>query len=168
MDTTGPTLRLTQTPPRYLPEIWNVNQETLSDGMRTNNMCEAWNSALKKKSRKAHPTVWALIEALKADNVKDELFLTRQDQGLPDTTRINQKSKNLQKQLQKLCVKYRDGAHSLEDFLYNVGRTVRFSSATSSTDNNNNCWDDIFTSHPAVFTATNLLKDTFVFSQPFY
>ena len=76
VNTTNPvSLAIHTLPPRFNPELWNVNRATLTDGMRTNNLCEAWNNGFMHRVGKAHPTIWALFEALKADNMNDETII---------------------------------------------------------------------------------------------
>ena len=70
-------LAIHKLPPRFNPELWNVNRATLTDGMRTNNLCEAWNNGFMHRVGKAHLTIWALIEALKGDYMNDETTIAR-------------------------------------------------------------------------------------------
>ena len=128
-------LNVHSTPPLFPLELWNVNQATLQDGARTNNICEAWNSGFNRRVRKAHPTVWLLIEALRADNMKDELSIARYRQGLPIPSRVNQKSKQLEAQLKQLCLNYESAKISLQDLLLLVGQTIRLTKLTDKESN---------------------------------
>ena len=69
--------------------------------------------------------MWLLIEALRADNMKDELSIARSRQGLPIPSRVNQKSKQLQAQLKQLCLNYESAKISLQDLLLLVGQTIK-------------------------------------------
>jgi len=54
-----------RTPPLFPPTTWNVNLTTLSDGHRTNNVCESWNSRFSHMVGQNHPTIWKLITKIK-------------------------------------------------------------------------------------------------------
>lgn len=56
-------MRLRRTPPAFPPEIWNVHEETLADGDRTNNLCETWNKSFSVLVGHSHPSVLVTIEA---------------------------------------------------------------------------------------------------------
>ena len=114
-----------------------VNRATLTDGMRTNNLCEAWNNGFMHRVGKAHPTIWALIEALKADNMNDETAIARHNQGLQITTRKNKKAQEKQDKLKKLCTMYQDETIDIADLLVRAARAVKFHSEDATDDNNN-------------------------------
>ena len=52
-------------PPLFPLTTWNVNLTTLSDGHRTNNVCESWNSRFSHMVGKNHPTIWKLISKIR-------------------------------------------------------------------------------------------------------
>ena len=41
----GQNIVVRNTPALVQPDIWNVNDATLTDGARTNNICESWNNS---------------------------------------------------------------------------------------------------------------------------
>ena len=123
----NPTLQLSirHTPPLYAPEIWNVYQATLTDGLRTNNNCEAWHNGFKHRIGMAYPTVWALIDWLKADCMNQETTLTRHGRGFPVNGRQNKEALERQEALKNLCERYRDGLVEIPEFLEGVCRSVK-------------------------------------------
>ena len=52
---------LRQQPPTFAPHIWNVHQATIDGTARTNNMCEALNSAFTKMIGHVHPSFWMVV-----------------------------------------------------------------------------------------------------------
>jgi len=49
----------------YPPAVWNVNESTLNDCKRTNNIVEGWNNRFSKLVGQKHPTIWKLIRKIK-------------------------------------------------------------------------------------------------------
>ena len=101
--------------------------------MRTNNFSEAWNNSFNHRFGKAHPSIWALVEYLKADNLDCETTIQRHINGLPIPVRKNPASLCLQEQYQRLCTKIANGEMSVEDFLRAIGHTINFGDETIST-----------------------------------
>lgn len=47
------------------PMTWNVHQATLTDGHRTNNVCESWNNGFKHLVGHTHPSIRTVIGCVK-------------------------------------------------------------------------------------------------------
>ncbi|KAK4885203.1 hypothetical protein RN001_001474 [Aquatica leii] len=106
-------VRLRNIPPSFPPETWNVYEETVTDGERTNNHTEGWNyrfSHLKMR------------QELAVDKTK----LQQQDLG-----RLPKKRKRLayvivQTRLKNLCREFSEGERDLKNFLNAVSHNIRF------------------------------------------
>ena len=62
-----PRLLLRHIPPTFSAEIWNVHDATLTDGPRTNNLCEAWNNRFMNVVGHKHPTIWRAITSIQQE-----------------------------------------------------------------------------------------------------
>jgi len=80
-------LRLRRTPPAFPPEIWNVLEETLADGDRTNNLCETWNKSFSVLVGHSHPSVLVTIEAFQGDLAVVEHVIEQDARGQPPVKR---------------------------------------------------------------------------------
>lgn len=60
-------LHLRRTPPMFPIEKWNMHCITLNNQPRTNNICEAWNNKFFRLVGHSNPTVWKIIECLRAE-----------------------------------------------------------------------------------------------------
>ena len=61
----GQNVVLRNIPPMFPPSVWIVNEATLADGARTNNLCKAWNHSFLHLVGYKHPSIWGCIEGLK-------------------------------------------------------------------------------------------------------
>jgi len=121
------------TAPMFPPQLWNCHESTLEDGMRTNNFSEAWNSSFNHHLGKAHPSIWALVEHLKADNLDCETTIQRHINGLPIPVKKHPASLRRQEQFQRLCRRIANDEMSVEDFLQAIGHTINLGDETIST-----------------------------------
>ena len=118
--------RVRNTPPRFPPQLWNVNAATLSERHRTNNVAEAWNNRLRNLVGHYHPSVWALIEALQADTAEASATVTKHVFGLLAPPTHSRATKTLQDRLRHLCEDYAAWRRTIAEFLRAVGHCVRF------------------------------------------
>ena len=63
----GDTMRFRRTAPRFAPQTRNVQEATMTDQHRTNNMCESWNNGFKHLVGQSNPSLWTVIECLLKD-----------------------------------------------------------------------------------------------------
>ena len=117
-------LTIHTTPPMFPPHLWNCHDATMDDGMRTNNFSEAWNNSFNHRLGKAHPSIWELVEHLKADNLDCETLINRYNNGLVIPVKKNKTSILLQEQYQRLCKRIADGQMSVGNFLNAIGHTI--------------------------------------------
>ena len=122
----GQNVVLRNIPPRYTPAMWNVNAATITDGARTNNLCEAWNKSFLHLIGHAHPSIWSCIQALKRDNMMVHMALDRHELGFPLQKRISKKAANLQSRLKRICEEHQNGLRNDISLLRAVGHTIRF------------------------------------------
>ena len=54
-------------PPRFIPALWNVHEETVTGNPRINNTVEGWNNKLRHLVGHQHPTIWKLIKVLQTE-----------------------------------------------------------------------------------------------------
>ena len=125
-DGTIPPIRMRRSPPTFSPELWNVHDITLTNGSRTNNVCEGWNNAFRKLIGHAHPTIWRAIDSLRKDQAMASTLLLRDNRGEPPAKRVRRNTVKLQSKLLHLCTARRDGVKSIEDTLKGIGHCIRW------------------------------------------
>jgi len=70
-----------RTHPLFSPTTWNVNFTTLSEGYRSNNACESWNSRFSLMVGQNHPTIWKLITKIRYEISADRATLALDELG---------------------------------------------------------------------------------------
>ena len=118
-------MRLRKMPPLFPPQLWNVHEATMSQGDRTNNKCEAWNSGFYQLVGHHHPSLWRLLSHIKEDESLARLHLVQESRGQPPKKRVKKTSRDLQDRLKYLCTSLQNGEKSMEEFLEGVGHTIR-------------------------------------------
>ena len=121
-----PPRRVRLQPPAFPPDIWNVHDATINSTARTNNMCEAWNSAFTKAIGHAHPSFWTVVGALRKDAAIVSTMIVQDARGQPPQKRTKRAYADLQARLRALCQDRTTGRKTMEDFLRGVGHCVRF------------------------------------------
>jgi hypothetical protein len=106
--------------------VWNVHDATLTGNDRTNNLCEAWNRGLSSVVGHDHPSVWVLIENLRADAAEAIAAIYEHERGQPTRKRIKRSTKENQERLRRICEARRDDVKSVEDTLRAAGHSIRF------------------------------------------
>ena len=107
----APPQRLRNQPPAFPPLLGNVHKATIDGTARTNNVCEAWNSAFTKLIGHVRPSFWSVVRALH----KDAAIVSTMKRAYTD----------LQARLHTLCTDRANGHKSMVDFLRGVGHCVR-------------------------------------------
>ena len=102
------------------------NYITVSDGDRTNNHCEAWNRRFVSLVGQKNPSVWTVIELLRADAAEAVTSLVQHSAGRLQPKRVRKATTKFNKQLKRLCSDYVAGQRSMLSFLRAVGETIRF------------------------------------------
>ena len=97
----------------------------MSQGDRTNNKCEAWNSGFYQLVGHHHPSLWRLLSHIKEDESLARLHLVQESRGQPPKKRVKKTSRDLQDRLKYLCTSLQNGEKSMEEFLEGVGHTIR-------------------------------------------
>ena len=87
----GQTVILRNIPRRYPLATWNMNETTLHDGSRTNNLYESWNNAFLQLVGHKHPSIWTCVEALLKDSMLSSLALQNHNIGIPLAKRVKRK-----------------------------------------------------------------------------
>jgi hypothetical protein len=123
---TGTTRRNRIVPPIYPPEKWNVYEATIEEKARTNNLCESWNNGFKHLVGYNHPTIWALIEALRKDAIMIKNQIRKEKLGEPIKKRVRRETKNLQERLNYICNEFTNGNKSLHETLYTIACNLKF------------------------------------------
>lgn len=118
-------LRMRRTQPRFQPLTWNVNDATINDNHRTNNICESWNNKFRHLVGHSNPSLWTVISCLQKDQTMVNTEIERNRIGQPSSKRAKRASVTLQKRLKKLCCQYRDGDKTLVQFLHAIGKCIR-------------------------------------------
>ena len=113
-------------PPLFPPAIWNVNEATLADGARTNNLCGAWNNSFNKLVGYRNSTIWACIEGMKKDCMMACVALDNHAIGQPLKKRVRKKTTDLQTRLKNLCTGLQNGTMMQVAFLTAIGHNIRY------------------------------------------
>ncbi|XP_068211682.1 uncharacterized protein [Palaemon carinicauda] len=96
-------LVLRHIPPRFLPNIWNVHDATVTNNPRTNNICEGWNARFQSLAGHNHPTVWKLIKLLQGEEAVVSTKVLQDSVGNPQVKRVKRVYVQQQQRLQTLC-----------------------------------------------------------------
>ena len=75
-DGTAPLIVVRRLTPFLRRYLWTVNIQTVAEGARTNDLCEAWNRGFRCLVGTSHPAIWKAIEHLHLDhhNVKTAIL----------------------------------------------------------------------------------------------
>lgn len=120
------TIRVRRVAPLFPPAVWNVHDETLLGGHRTNNLCESWNNGFRQLVGHSHPSLYALLEALQRDEAMAITAIIQDAHGQPPTKRIKRSTHQLQERLVTVCKALQDGQKSVPEGLQALGHVVRF------------------------------------------
>ena len=121
----APPQRLRNQPPAFPPLLWNFHQATIDGTARTNNVCEAWNSAFTKLIGHVRPSFWSVVRALRKDAAIVSTMIVQDARGQPPQKRTKRAYTDLQARLHTLCTDRANGVKSMVDFLRGVGHCVR-------------------------------------------
>ena len=121
-----PPLLLRHIPPTFSAEIWNVLDATLTDGPRTNNLCEAWNNRFMNVVGHKHPTIWRAITSIQQEKASVSALILQDSRGQPPKKRVKRSYRNLQQRLNTLCQDYNKESKSLPEFLEGIAHTIHF------------------------------------------
>jgi hypothetical protein len=114
-----------RTPPQFPPEVWNVNNATLSNDHRTNNVCEGWNNGFAHLVAIKHPSIWKLIEHLQSENKRVHVVILQQERGIVIKKRVRRETHELQQRLVNLCKDFNEGRRDITTFLRGVSYNIR-------------------------------------------
>ena len=99
---------------------------TLSDGQRTNNVCEGWNNAssdLLARTILLYGCSWSVLQKDVREVWTTLAIIDRID---PLVKRLRKVAQDLQMKLKKMCLEYLNGEKDIKTFINNVGHTIRF------------------------------------------
>lgn len=119
-------IRFRKLPPMYPPAVWNVNESTLNNCNRTNNIVEGWNNRFSKLVGQKHPTIWKLIRKIKNEINADRAKLAIDALGEPkesSTKRGHYKTINIR--LKELVKRQNEGNITIGEFLTAVSNNIR-------------------------------------------
>ena len=113
-----PVVKVRNIPPLFPPPTWNVNEQTLNNNRRNNNICEGWNNRFRNLlGGKSHPSVWVLIEAFQKEqgtvNTKIQQSLLGELHVKPSRKKYVKK----QERLRNLCLGLQERETSVLSFL---------------------------------------------------
>jgi len=112
--------------PRFPPEMWNVHQLTLEHNDRTNNSAEAWNRRFESMLGHSHPSIWSIIEMLRADAAEAATMLAKHENGNLSHKRRRPGTEVTQRRLATLCQEYMSKERTMAQFLVAVAHHIRF------------------------------------------
>lgn len=99
--------RLLNIPPRFPIENWNLFDRTLQNLPRTNNSVEAWHNSFKTSVACHHPAVNKLIDHLKKEQGRTEIYMSKYRCGFRKNVSKSAKTYQLNERLKTLMHSYR-------------------------------------------------------------
>jgi hypothetical protein len=121
----GDHIRIRRIAPIFPPECWNVHQATIDNEPRTNNNSEGWNNKFAGLVCQNHPTVWKLIECLRAECSRTTTILVQDARGIQPKKRSKKTYQELQRRLRNLCEDRLADRKTLDEFLVGVSHNLR-------------------------------------------
>ena len=119
-------IRMRRMPLRFPIELWNVHDATLSDGPRTNNMCEGFNNRFLQIVGYKHPGIWKFIAAIKDEDAAVTTLIQQDNLGEPPQKKTKRNYQQLQARLKTLCQDVASGTRSVDEFLRGVAHNIRW------------------------------------------
>lgn len=118
-------IRIRRIPPIFPLHNWNMYQVTLAGEARTNNICEGWNNKFSSLVGHQHPSIWKLIECLRAECARVTGVLLQYDLGVRPKKRCKKIYSDLQERLRNLCEDRVSGRKTIPQFLRGVSHNLR-------------------------------------------
>ncbi|XP_052280707.1 uncharacterized protein LOC127878207 [Dreissena polymorpha] len=112
--------------PRYPVDMWNVNEATLNDEVRTNNICESWNNGFAYLVGQKNPSLWYCLSSIQKDQINVLTELERLRQVDQVKKRVRREVKQYQQKLKSLCQQFSKGKTTVSAFLQALGHLIRF------------------------------------------
>lgn len=109
--------------PMFPHSLWNCYRTTVLQNSRTNNSVEGWNRRLNTLVGMSHPTIWKLIDKLKAEQSVTEMKINQLIAGTPSQPR-RKKYRDLEDRLLSLTQNFNDT--STEDYLLGIAQNIAF------------------------------------------
>ena len=117
----GPNKR--QADPIFPINIWNQYDRVCNHLPRTNNNCEALNSALRNSVTSIHPNIWSLLTTLKDEEALSAMKLLHYHRGDPISKK--RKYQNITERITNLVTEYCDESSKL-DYFKSVATTIQY------------------------------------------
>ena len=112
-------------PPMFLPVSWNVNQATLNNDPRTNNIAEAGNKRFSEIIGHNHPNIWKCIDYFRQEEKVFCVTVAQNEAGVSPRRRVRRETVQHQTRLQNLCTQFDSGEKYLNQFLRGIGHNIR-------------------------------------------
>ena len=120
-----PVVRFRCVPPLFEPAKWNVYAASLQGEPRTNSMSEGFNNKFFSLVGHQHPSIWKLIECLKAEIARVTDLFVQLERGVRPKNRTKRVYVELQPRLKNLCEDRVEGRKSVAEFLRAVSHYIR-------------------------------------------
>lgn len=98
-------LRFHRTPPRFVPQIWNVHGATLHGQHRTN-ICESWNNGFRVLVGHPNPSLLTILSCLQKHCSLMENEHSRYQFGQPAGTHVKTQTVTHEQKLKTLCQQF--------------------------------------------------------------
>ncbi|ESO10461.1 hypothetical protein HELRODRAFT_183618 [Helobdella robusta] len=118
------TILLRRTPPVFPPELWNMNEITVSGNARTNNICEGWNSSFRSLVGHSNPSIWNLLRAFQLDRSMNINAFNQLQEGRPTLKKTSQHTINHQRRLRNICNDLNNEFVTIPIALQAIGHTI--------------------------------------------
>ena len=118
-------VRFRRVPPLFDQAKWNVHDATLQGEPRTNNVSEGFNNKFFSLVGHQHPSIWKLIECLKAETARVTGVLLQLERGIRPKKRTKRVYVELQARLKNLCEDRVEGRKTVAEFLRAVSHNIR-------------------------------------------
>lgn len=122
--------------PLFEPFLWNVNASTIENKPRTNNRTEGWNCRFNGLLGRRKPGCFEVVEAIQHDQRLERLDILKwETKGEVPIQRGLVKYRQLQQRLYNLCIAYRDGVSTRQDFLRRIAYNIHLGDKKKATVN---------------------------------
>lgn len=118
-------ITIRRVPPMFPPELWNMHEVTLANQPRTNNISEGWNNKFSSLVGHHHPSIWKLVECLKAECARVTTVLLQAEMGVRPRKRNKKVYMELQSRLRNLCEDRASDKKTIPQFLRGVSHNIR-------------------------------------------
>jgi hypothetical protein len=102
--------------------LWTMSERVMNDKIRSNNGVEGWHNAFRNSLRCSHPSIWALLNALKKEEGLSETKMLQTESGV--RPRKKKKYTEVNSRVKKLVENF--NIDDIMPFLKGIARNLSF------------------------------------------